>query len=92
MLVFVLRDMALSMREAHVMMVLYVGFRIWMTLEAFGVTDPYRCASRLGSDGVNPVAHRSDQALLVSRAAQKRQKRASGSLSIYSQPGQDEAL
>ncbi|MDE0898241.1 MAG: hypothetical protein OSA81_04425 [Longimicrobiales bacterium] len=39
MLVFVLRDMALSMREAHVMMVLYVGFRIWMTLEAFGVTD-----------------------------------------------------
>jgi cation:H+ antiporter len=39
MLVFMLRDMELSMREAHVMMILYVGFGIWMTLEAFGVTD-----------------------------------------------------
>ena len=39
MLVFMLRDMELSMREAHVMMILSVGFGIWMTLEAFGVTD-----------------------------------------------------
>jgi|TARA_B110000263_G_C15204874_1_gene462420 hypothetical protein len=54
MLVFVLRDMELSMREAHVMMALYVGFGIWMTLEAFGVTDLNKGASRLGSDGVNP--------------------------------------
>lgn len=39
MLVFMLRDMHLSMREAHVMMVLYIGFGVWMTLEAFGVMD-----------------------------------------------------
>lgn len=37
MLVFMLRDMRLSVGEAHVMMVLYVLFGIWMTLEAFGV-------------------------------------------------------
>lgn len=37
MLVFMLRDMHLSVREAHVMMVLYVLFGVWMTLEAFGV-------------------------------------------------------
>jgi len=36
-LVFMLRDMHLSMREAHVMMLLYVGFGVWITLEAFGV-------------------------------------------------------
>ncbi|MDH3269707.1 MAG: sodium:calcium antiporter [Gemmatimonadota bacterium] len=39
MLVFMLRDMRLSMRESHVMMGLYIGFGIWMTLEAFGVTS-----------------------------------------------------
>ncbi|MDX1492973.1 MAG: sodium:calcium antiporter [Longimicrobiales bacterium] len=39
MLVFMLRDMRLSPREAHVMMFLYAGFGVWMTLEAFGVTD-----------------------------------------------------
>ena len=39
MLIFMLRDMHLSMREAHVMMALYVGFGVWMTLEAFGVMD-----------------------------------------------------
>jgi cation:H+ antiporter len=39
MLVFMLRDMHLSMREAHVMLLLYGGFGLWMTLEAFGVTD-----------------------------------------------------
>lgn len=39
MLVFMLRDMHLSMREAHVMIVLYMAFGIWMGLEAFGVTD-----------------------------------------------------
>ena len=39
MLVFMLRDMELSMREAHVMLALYAGFGAWMTLEAFGVTD-----------------------------------------------------
>ena len=38
MLVFMLRDMELSIREAHVMMTLYAGFGVWMTLEAFGVT------------------------------------------------------
>lgn len=37
MLVFMLRDMRLSVGEAHVMMVLYVLFGVWMTLEAFGV-------------------------------------------------------
>ncbi len=39
MLIFMLRDMQLSMREAHVMMLLYGGFGFWMTLEAFGVMD-----------------------------------------------------
>lgn len=39
MLVFMLRDMQLSRGEAHVMMVLYAGFGVWMTLEAFGVTS-----------------------------------------------------
>lgn len=38
MLVFMLRDMKLSIRESHVMMALYAGFGIWMTLEAFGVS------------------------------------------------------
>ena len=38
MLVFMLRDMELSLRESHAMMVLYAGFGIWMTLEAFGVS------------------------------------------------------
>jgi len=38
MLVFMLRDMELSMNEAHVMLTLYAGFGVWMTLEAFGVT------------------------------------------------------
>jgi len=39
MLVFMLRDMQLSMREAHAMIILYVGFGLWITLEAFGVMD-----------------------------------------------------
>ena len=39
MLIFMLRDMHLSVRESHVMMALYVGFGVWMTLEAFGVMD-----------------------------------------------------
>lgn len=39
MLVFMLRDMELSMRESHAMMVLYAAFGVWMTLEAFGVMD-----------------------------------------------------
>jgi len=39
MLVFMLRDMSLTMREAHVMMALYAVFGVWMTLEAFGVMD-----------------------------------------------------
>ena len=39
MLVFMLRDLELTIRESHVMMVLYVGFGLWMTLEAFGVTS-----------------------------------------------------
>lgn len=38
MLIFMLRDMRLSVRESHVMMLLYLGFGVWMTLEAFGVT------------------------------------------------------
>ncbi len=38
MLVFMLRDMELTVRESHVMMVLYAAFGVWMTLEAFGVT------------------------------------------------------
>lgn len=39
MLIFMLRDMELSMGESHVMMVLYTGFGVWMTLEAFGMTN-----------------------------------------------------
>jgi len=39
MLVFMLRDLELTIREAHVMMLLYLGFGVWMTLEAFGVTS-----------------------------------------------------
>jgi cation:H+ antiporter len=39
MLVFMLRDMRLSSREAHLMMLLYAVFGVWMTLEAFGVMD-----------------------------------------------------
>ena len=39
MLVFMLRDLELSVQESHVMMMLYVGFGVWMTLEAFGVTS-----------------------------------------------------
>jgi len=39
MLVFMLRDMELSIQESHVMMLLYGGFGIWMTREAFGVTS-----------------------------------------------------
>ncbi len=38
MLVFMLRDMELSVRESHVMIGLWLGFGVWMTLEAFGVT------------------------------------------------------
>ncbi len=38
MLVFMLRDLELTMGEAHVMVALYAGFGLWMTLEAFGVT------------------------------------------------------
>jgi cation:H+ antiporter len=39
MLVFMLRDMHISMGEAHIMMFLYVAFGVWMVLEGFGVTD-----------------------------------------------------
>ena len=39
MLVFMLRDMRLSVREAHFMMALYGLFGVWMTLEAFGVMN-----------------------------------------------------
>lgn len=39
MLIFMLRDLRLSMRESHVMMILYIAFGVWMTLEAFGVMD-----------------------------------------------------
>jgi cation:H+ antiporter len=39
MLIFMLRDMRLSPREAHVMMALYLIFGIWMTLEAFGIMN-----------------------------------------------------
>jgi cation:H+ antiporter len=45
MLVFMLRDMELSMRESHVMMALYAGFGLWMTLEAFGVMNILGVAS-----------------------------------------------
>lgn len=38
MLVFMLRDMELSLNESHVMLTLYAAFGIWMTLEAFGVS------------------------------------------------------
>ena len=38
MLVFMLRDMELSPREATVMVSRYAVFAIWMTLEAFGIT------------------------------------------------------
>jgi cation:H+ antiporter len=38
MLVFMLRDLRLTSREATVMVVLYLGFGVWMTLEAFGFT------------------------------------------------------
>jgi cation:H+ antiporter len=39
MLVFMLRDMELSMRESHAMIVMYCIFGVWMTLEAFGVMN-----------------------------------------------------
>ena len=39
MLVFMLRDLELTVGESHVMMLLYVGFGLWMTLEAFGITS-----------------------------------------------------
>ena len=39
MLVFMLRDMELSMRESHVMILLYAAFGIWISLEAFGVMN-----------------------------------------------------
>ena len=39
MLIFMLRDMELTPKEATVMVVLYGLFGIWMTLEAFGVMD-----------------------------------------------------
>jgi cation:H+ antiporter len=38
MLVFMLRDMQLTPREATVMVALYLALGVWMTLEAFGVT------------------------------------------------------
>ena len=38
MLAFMRRDMELSMREAALMLALYVGFGLWMALEALGVT------------------------------------------------------
>ena len=39
MLIFMLRDMQLTPNEATVMIVLYLGFGVWMTLEAFGVMN-----------------------------------------------------
>ncbi len=39
MLVFMRRDMALSRREAILMLALYVGFGLWMTAEAFGIVN-----------------------------------------------------
>jgi cation:H+ antiporter len=39
MLVFMLRDMELTVRESHVMMALYASFGLWITLEAFGVMN-----------------------------------------------------
>lgn len=39
MFVFMLRDSELSAQESHVMMLLYLGFGVWMALEAFGVTS-----------------------------------------------------
>jgi cation:H+ antiporter len=39
MLVFMLRDMELSMRESHAMILLYAAFGIWISLEAFGVMN-----------------------------------------------------
>mgnify|MGYP002623172184 CR=1 FL=1 len=39
MLVFMLRDMELTVRESHAMIILYAAFGLWMTLEAFGVMD-----------------------------------------------------
>ncbi|MBR43188.1 MAG: hypothetical protein CME18_02045 [Gemmatimonadetes bacterium] len=39
MLVFMLRSMEITIRESHVMILLYVAFGIWMTLEAFGFTN-----------------------------------------------------
>jgi cation:H+ antiporter len=39
MLVFMLRDMRLTLLESHVMMALYLMFGVWMTLEAFGVMN-----------------------------------------------------
>lgn len=39
MLVFMLRDMELSPREATVMVLLYAAFCVWMALEAFGVSN-----------------------------------------------------
>ncbi len=37
-LVFMRRDLEISMNEAIAMMALYLGFGVWMALEAFGVT------------------------------------------------------
>ena len=39
MLMFMLRDMELSIREAKVMIGMYVTFGLWMALEAFGVMN-----------------------------------------------------
>ena len=39
MLVFMLRNMEINIRESHIMILLYVAFAIWMTLEAFGFTS-----------------------------------------------------
>jgi hypothetical protein len=38
MLVFMLRDLRLTSGESTVMVLLYLGFGVWMTLEAFGFT------------------------------------------------------
>jgi Ca2+/Na+ antiporter len=38
MVVFMRRDLRITMTEAIWMMGLYLGFGVWMALEAFGVT------------------------------------------------------
>ena len=71
MLVFMFQDLEMSIRESHVMMILYMGFGVWMTLEAFGVTsvlgvragvlgrDPWRCPPPRTVGALDGIAHAS---------------------------------